>query len=124
MKLVDTSVWIDFFRGRPALASLAEPMRDGLVLMHPWVLGEIALGSLGGKRQSILDDLARFPAASVVPPPELLAFIDHHSLGGLGIGWVDVQLLASAKLAGADLLTTDRRLARVWQRISPGRSPA
>jgi len=120
VKLVDTSVWIDFFRGRPSLSSLAEYIRDGAVLLHPWVLGEIALGSLGNRRQSILADLALFPAAPEVRLEELLTFIQHHALGGIGLGLVDVQLMASARVARADLITGDRRLAAAWSRVSPG----
>jgi predicted nucleic acid-binding protein len=120
VKLVDTSVWIDFFRGRPSLSSLAEYIRDGAVLLHPWVLGEIALGSLGARRLSILADLALFPAAPEVRPEELLPFIQHHALGGIGLGLVDVQLMASARVTGADLLTGDRRLAAAWSRVFPG----
>jgi predicted nucleic acid-binding protein len=51
VKVVDTSVWIDFWRGRAAALGLADLLRDGQVLMHPWVLGEIALGFLGAKRR-------------------------------------------------------------------------
>lgn len=85
--------------------------------MHPWVLGEIALGSLGPRRRAILDDFALLRAAPVVSPPEILAFIEHHALGGLGIGLVDVQVMASARLVDADLETGDRRLAAAWLRL-------
>ena len=47
MILVDTSVWVDHFRrGDTQLADLLE---RGLVLMHPWVLGEIACGDLSNR---------------------------------------------------------------------------
>ena len=120
MILVDTSVWIDFFRGRPGLGRLAELIRDGSALVHPWVIGEIALGSLGARRAVILADLGLFPIPPVVPPEELLAFVEHHGLGGTGLGLVDVQIMASARLAGVGLVTRDRRLAEAWCRVSPG----
>jgi hypothetical protein len=45
---------------------------------------------------------------------EALAFIDRHKLMGLGVGYVDVHLLASAALAApARLWTRDRQLAGV-----------
>jgi predicted nucleic acid-binding protein len=118
MILVDTSAWIDFFRGAAGQGALVGPIRDGLVLVHPWVLAEIALGSLGARRRAVLADLACFPAAPVVAVTELLAFVEHHSLGGTGIGLVDVQLLASARLAKAELVTSDRRLLAAWRRLS------
>ncbi|MFY9342251.1 MAG: PIN domain-containing protein [Planctomycetota bacterium] len=122
MKLVDTSVWIDFLRGRPGVVGLGESVREGSVLMHPWVLGEIALGNLGTRRHSILEDLSLLPMAPIVQPTELLSFIDHHSLGGTGLGLVDIAVMASANLAGADLVTGDRRLATAWERMQQGRS--
>ena len=44
MILVDTSVWIDYFRrGEPVLASALEASE---VMMHPFILGELACGNL------------------------------------------------------------------------------
>lgn len=117
MKLVDTSIWIDFWRGRPAVVDLARLLEEDEVLLHPWVLGELALGSLGAKRSVILGDLEILPAAPVVAHAELLGFVAHHALAGSGLGWVDAQLLASARLVGADLWTKDQRLERAWRRV-------
>lgn len=44
---------------------------------------------------------------------EALVLVERRSLMGRGIGWVDVQLLASALLAAVSLWTLDRRLASV-----------
>lgn len=44
MILVDTSIWIDHLgRGEPQLAQALE-LR--VVIVHPWIIGEIALGNL------------------------------------------------------------------------------
>lgn len=107
MILVDTAVWIEHLRdGDRALAGLLE---HGGVLAHPWVTGELALGSLRG-RDEILLLLDELPQAQVATPVELLAFIGHHEPYGLGIGYVDAQLLAATLLTGARLWTRDRRL--------------
>jgi predicted nucleic acid-binding protein len=54
MVLADTSVWIQHFRrGEPALGA---QLADGLVLMHPFVSGELACGNLKS-RGAILSDL-------------------------------------------------------------------
>lgn len=119
MKVVDTSIWIDFWRGRASAAGLADLLRDGQVLMHTWLLGEIALGNLGAKRRAILEDLRLLPTAPVVDPAELLLFVEHHRLAGAGLGLVDVQVLASARLAAAGLWTADRRLQAAWERLGP-----
>lgn len=67
MILVDTSVWVDFFRGTERAADLAEHLESNLVLLHPWVLGELVLGGLGPRRNSVIADLKRLPAAPLVP---------------------------------------------------------
>ncbi len=114
MILVDTSVWIDHLRGRDR--ALAAPLLDGRVVCHPFVIGELAVGSLRN-RSEILSLLATLPAAPVVSHEEMLAFIDAHALMGLGLGWIDVHLLASARLTGQPLWTRDRRLARAASRL-------
>jgi predicted nucleic acid-binding protein len=109
--LVDTSVWIDHLRaGVPALA---ERLESGRVLVHPFVLGELACGNLRN-RGEVLDLLAGLPAAPVATDAEARAFIERRALMGRGIGYLDVHLLASVALDGtARLWTRDRRLAAV-----------
>lgn len=109
MILVDTSVWVDHLRdGAPALAAALE---QGSVLMHPFVLGELACGNLKN-RGEVLRLLGDLPAAPLATDPEALDYIERRALMGRGIGYVDVHLLASAALAGAARLwTRDKRLA-------------
>jgi predicted nucleic acid-binding protein len=107
--LVDTSVWVDHFRrGDDALAGL---LQRAEVLCHPWVTGELALGQLS-QREEILALLGGLPQATLATEAEVLAVIDLHRLRGRGIGYVDVQLLASSLLMPEVLLwTRDKRLA-------------
>jgi predicted nucleic acid-binding protein len=111
MILVDTSVWIDHLRrGVPVLARALE---EGRILMHPFVLGEVACGNIKN-REEVLRLLRDLPAAPTVTDAEALGFIKRHALMGQGIGYIDVHLLASATLDGAARLwTRDRRLAEV-----------
>jgi len=44
MILVDTSIWIDHLRSGDA--AVARLLGDGVVVNHPWVTGELALGNL------------------------------------------------------------------------------
>lgn len=115
MILVDTSVWVDHLRtGEPALADLLD---RNLVLAHPWVTGELALGHLS-LRQDILGLLAGLPSAEVATDVEVLGLIEAEQLYGLGVGYVDAQLLAATRLtADARLWTADKRLARVARRL-------
>lgn len=78
--------------------------------MHPFVVGEIACGSLDD-RSSVLDLLQDLPAAAVAENEEVLGFIEHQGLHGKGIGYVDAHLLASVALTeGTTLWTRDKRL--------------
>jgi predicted nucleic acid-binding protein len=111
MILVDTSVWIDHLRkSEPALIAALEA---GQVLMHPFVVGELACGNLNN-RVELLSLLRDLPPAPVATDTEALGFIDRHELMGRGIGYLDVHLLASVALADpARLWTRDKRLAIV-----------
>ena len=113
MILVDTSVWVDHLRrGDPGLVDLLE---RSIVVMHPFVVGEIACGSLHN-REAILELLQDLPAAAVAEGDEVLRFIDSHVLHGKGIGYVDVHLLASVALTeGARIWTRDKKLRLVAQ---------
>lgn len=108
MILVDTSIWVDHLRSGDA--QLAELLDRGAVLGHPFVIGEIACGSLTD-RGAILALLQHLPMAAVAEPDEVLAYISRHNLHGKGIGYVDAHLLASTALTGGTKLwTCDRRL--------------
>jgi predicted nucleic acid-binding protein len=115
MILVDTSVWVDHLRAGDA--QLADLLERGLVVMHPFIVGEIACGSLAD-RGLVLELLRDLPAASVAESDEVLGFIDRHELHGRGIGYVDVHLLASAALSeGTQLWTRDKRLLATAQAL-------
>ena len=108
MILVDTSVWVDHLRRGDA--QLAGLLHRGAVLMHPFVLGEIACTNLVD-RPNLLALLQQLPAAAVAEGSEVLGFIERRKLHGRGIGYVDVHLLASVVLtADARLWTRDKRL--------------
>lgn len=121
MILVDTSVWVDHLRaGDPVLADLLEA---GQVLVHPLVIGELALGNLRN-RETILGALRDLPHAATASGDEVLRFIDNESLAGLGIGYVDVHLLASARLTGdTRLWTRDKRLDSAAAGLALAMSP-
>jgi predicted nucleic acid-binding protein len=107
MILADTSVWVTHFRqDDPHLGQL---LLDGQILMHPFVVGEIACGNLRSRRQ-VLSDLQRMPEATTADDEEVLGFLDQHRLFGKGITWIDAHLLASARLSNCRLWTFDARL--------------
>lgn len=109
MILVDTSVWIDHLR--KTVPALAQALEHGEVMTHPYVIGELACGSLKN-RDEILALMATLPSAVVAGDEEALLFIDRWKLMERGIGYIDVHLLASVTLTEDVLLwTRDKRLA-------------
>jgi predicted nucleic acid-binding protein len=111
--LVDTSIWVDHLRCGNAV--LQQRLVDGMVLTHPFIVGELACGHLRA-RDEVLGLLRALPAARVVEHDEMLDFIERHGLAGRGIGWIDAHLLASARLAHAGLWTLDRALSGAAER--------
>ena len=111
MFLVDTSVWVDHLRkGDDALVSVLE---HDTVVMHPHVVGELALGNLKD-RFAVLSLLGNLPKAVVATDDEVQTMIEELSLSGRGIGYTDAHLLAAARLtAETQLWTRDKRLKAV-----------
>ena len=115
MILVDSSVWVDHLRkGDRRLVTLLEASQ---VLTHPFVVGEIALGSLKN-REGIIGSLKGLPQAATVTDEEVQQFIERNALFGLDIGYIDAHLLAAVRLnAGSQLWTRDKRLGAIANRM-------
>ena len=115
MILVDSSVWVDHLRqGDRRLVTLLEASQ---VLTHPFVVGEIALGSLKN-RETVLGSLKGLPQAATATDEEVQKFIETNALFGLGIGYIDAHLLAAVRLdAGSHLWTRDKRLGAIANRM-------
>jgi predicted nucleic acid-binding protein len=115
MVLVDTSVWIAHLRsGDPRLASLLD---QGEVVCHPAVIGELACGNLP-RREETLRLFNDLPQAVVAGHDEVMRFIESEGLMGTGLGYVDVHLLASARLTGAPVWTLDQPLRKAARKLA------
>ena len=106
--LVDTSVWVDHFRNRNA--ELSEQLEAGLVWSHPFVIGELACGSLS-QRRKVLTLLAALPSAPMADHAEVMEFVETRGLYSEGLGWIDLHLLLSARIVQLPFWTLDTRLA-------------
>lgn len=120
MILVDTSVWIDHLRR--GNATLAARLENAEVWCHPFIIGELACGSLRD-RDRILSWLSALPQVPLAAHEEVLGFVESTRLMGSGIGWIDAHLLASARLAGTAIWSMDRRLADVAAGLGMGARP-
>jgi len=115
MILVDTSLWIEYFSARQPL--LHELIADRQAAIHDLVIGELAVGDLRD-RAATLYALSRIKQSEHVSDQEALALIEAEDLWGIGLGFVDVHLLASALITpNCQLWSRDKRLAATAERL-------
>ena len=114
MVLVDTSVWVDHFR--KGIAGLERLLNEGEVVTHPFIIGELACGFLHN-REEILHLLRELPILPVLDLDEYLHFIDHNRIIGFGVGFVDIHLIASARLNSDFLWTYDKKLMTLAKKM-------
>jgi hypothetical protein len=111
MILADTSIWIDHFRA--GNSDLHAQLANQNIVIHPFVVAELALGSLQDRLQT-LGYLDRLPQARVAQLSEVRRMIEASSLWSQGMGLIDAHLVASTFLNPATLLwTKDKRLRDV-----------
>lgn len=115
MILADTGVWIDFFRSK--MPHLRQLLNANQVVMHPYIVGELALGSLS-KRQHTLRMLGEMPQLRIVPLQDVRHMIEARKLHTRGIGLTDANLLASCLTTPGTLLwSADVRLCNVAESL-------
>jgi hypothetical protein len=114
MVLVDTSVWVAHLRqGAVGLEAL---LHGGWVVCHPFIVGELACGNLRN-RSEIISLLQRLPETIRAEHEEVMQFIENNGLMGKGLGYIDMHLLAAARLTGAALWTSDKKLKDAAERL-------
>ncbi len=122
MILADTSIWIDYLRGgKPQMQAL---LNGGRIAMHPYVIAEIALGSLQHRQRTfaLMESLWRVSVASL---NEVRGMIEAHKLYSQGIGLTDAHLIASCLITpGVTLWTRDINLQRVAAALRVQANPA
>ncbi|MGO9318483.1 MAG: type II toxin-antitoxin system VapC family toxin [Terracidiphilus sp.] len=118
MILADTTVWVDHFRA--SNHKLRELLENERIVMHPFIVAELALGSLKQRAVQLkaLDDL---PAVPVARLDEVRHVIETRSLYSQGIGLTDAHLIASILIHPPNLLwTMDKRLSKVAEALGIG----
>ncbi len=115
MILADTSIWIDHLRA--GSKELDKLLNQGQIVIHPFVIAELALGSLRERTQTLalLDQL---PQVRVAQLSELRMMIEARRLYSLGIGLTDAHLIASVFINSPTLLwTRDKQLRKVAEAL-------
>ncbi len=111
MILADTSIWVDYLRGIGL--EMARMLGGGQIVMHPFIVAEIALGSLRN-RQKRLEEMESLLEVRVAQLSEVRRMVEVHNLYSKGIGLTDAHLLASCLLTpGTRLWTRDSALRKV-----------
>lgn len=115
MILVDTSIWVEHLRlGNVHLKSALE---EGEVACHPFIIGELACGNMKNRKE-VISLLRALPAAKVATHDEIIHFIEANHLMGIGLGFVDVHLLASSLLSNVRLWSSDKNLIAASTKLS------
>jgi predicted nucleic acid-binding protein len=109
MVLVDTSVWIDHLRNNNA--QLVQLLNKNKVFCHQMVIGELACGNIKN-RLEILNLLQFLPHTTNVEHKDVMLFIEKNKLMGLGLGYIDIQILISSIETNIPLWTHDKRLLK------------
>ncbi len=115
MILADTTIWVDHFRAPND--ELRDLLDNEQIVMHPFIVAELALGSLKHRALQLeaLDDL---PPVQVARLDEVRRMIEAHSLYCRGIGLIDAHLIASCLIHPPTLLwTNDRRLSEIAETL-------
>jgi predicted nucleic acid-binding protein len=109
--LADTSIWIEHLRS--GNREMREHLELGNIVIHPFIVAELALGSLR-ERERTLALLDLLPQLRVAQLSEVRITIETRRLYNLGIGLTDAHLIASVFINPPTLLwTKDRRLRKV-----------
>ena len=110
--LIDTNIWIEHFRSENKQVSAL--LEAGRVVMHPFIVAELALGGLRD-RMMTLASLEFLPELPVAELHEVRQLIEVRKLYTQGIGLVDAHLIASLIIVETPtaVWTDDEGLSRV-----------
>ena len=113
MILADTSIWVDHFRKRDA--ELHRQLLQNNITIHPFIVTELALGSLPNRHKT-LADLELLPQVRTADSNEVLGMVESRSLFRKGLGFVDAHLIAATLITpGTVLWSRDKRLRSTAQ---------
>jgi predicted nucleic acid-binding protein len=113
--IADSSIWIDHINKGDV--DLATQLRRRRIVLHPMIVGEVALGSIAN-RTAVLNELQKLPHARPASHAEVMAMIEWLKLFSSGLGYVDVHLLACARhLPNGRLWTRDKALQAEAERL-------
>ncbi|MGA7521224.1 MAG: PIN domain-containing protein [Acidobacteriaceae bacterium] len=117
MILADTSIWIEMFRRGEFKAELNTLIANDQLCTHPFVVAELACGSLPARQETLayLDNLI---ALRPVRLADVRIMIEARRLASRGIGLTDAHLIASCLATpGTRIWTVDAALGKVAESL-------
>jgi len=114
MILVDTSIWIDHLNN--SNAELIKLLNSNRVCIHPFIIGELSCANISNRKEilSLLNDLPHIEPAL---EEEVFTLIENEKLFGIGLGFVDVNLIASALIHDVKMWTYDKYLKKIAKKL-------
>lgn len=118
MILADTSIWIAMFRTGAYKAELETLITNDQLCIHPFLIAELALGTLPERRKT-LEYLDQLVSVRPVRLEDVRQMIEARRLASKGIGLTDAHLIASCLATpGTQIWTLDGRLGKVAESLS------
>lgn len=108
--VVDANIWVFHWRTHNSL--LMDMLADGEIWTHPIVIGELSMGTLRNRDQTLWD-LTRLGRPPLATDAETRQMVEARRLWGRGIGWNDAKILASVVIGSCVLWTRDGRLDEI-----------
>ena len=105
MIIADTNIWISFFKGEKKAYFLKELIIENMVILHPYIYGELLLGGISQKAGQLLHSLEYVETSKA---DLVYYFITKNKIHGRGIGWVDVNILVAALSGKHRVFTFDK----------------
>ena len=119
MILVDTSVWIEFLRGRsPFFQALSVLLEDRRVLALECVFAELMQGAKDASERRIVSEYWSSLPQYTKPRLMLEAGVESstHGWANRGIGLIDGMILLAARDSIAQIWTLDKKLQSLLKR--------
>ncbi|MFC1670239.1 PIN domain-containing protein [Spirochaetota bacterium] len=114
MTLVDTSVWVSFFKGEKNALALKNIIVEGNVIIHPYILGELLLAGLSKTNEDLMKSLN---FCNIIKENDIYEFIKKYEAYTYGMGWVDINLAASIFANSYELFSFDSNLQKISKKL-------
>lgn len=122
MIVVDTSIWVSHLQGKPT--PLNDMLGEGVIGLHPFVLGELLLNGLPKRGPFSVRSLEEYAEVPVASHREVASFIQWAGLADTGVGYVDAHLLVATKLLPrGQIMTLDKDLREQAERFDVAYAP-